>query len=129
MNRKLIFDKRELSVMNELYRSYIGRIRIISVKLNIISAYSTVLCLRLPTQEHQVQIQFSSYIYISILMNMLYCGKMQAPDNRTLKFIVFYVTNNIILHHYTKHHANDDIPHVELCRTTQNSAIIALLLG
>ena len=32
--------------------------------------------------------------YTNYFMNMLYCGKMQAPDNRTLEFIVFYVTNN-----------------------------------
>ena len=118
-----------LSVMNELYRSYIGRIRIISVKLNIISAYSTVLCLRLPTQEHQVQIQFSSYIYISILSWTCFMWENAGSwQQNTWDYCVLrYEQYNFTPHHYTKHHANDDIPHVELCRTTQNSAIITLL--
>ena len=39
--------------------------------------------------------------YTNYFMNMLYCGKMQAPDNRTLEFIAIYVTSSISLHHTT----------------------------
>ncbi len=47
------------------------------------------------------RLQFHVILSYKFIVVSIKSDRAQAPDNRTLEFIAFYVTNNIILQHTT----------------------------